>query len=176
MAVDLVLIEKSKEIEEFGKKLGYEKIFFKDELKLLKIGKTRKDAERGCDILLNPHLNKEKDKIYYRSSGLNHVLCKLMREKETALGVSLNALSSSVDIGRVMQNIKLCLKYNVNIAVFSLAENKYQMKGYRDVFSLCNVLGLGNKSKKALNYIGEVIEKKKNKNKVSIKGVKIVKG
>ena len=55
-------------------------------------------------------------------------------------------------MGRAMQDIRLCKKYHVNVAIFTLAKNKYSMRAMEDMKSLCRVLGMD--GKEAKNAIG----------------------
>ncbi len=156
---DLVNMEYSKDIELFSKTLNFNKIFFKEDIKKLGIEieldyeKKRKLIEENkIKILLNPHLINIKDNLHYRSSGLDQVLCKIMNKNEISLGITLNALNNYIEIGRVMQNIRLCRKYKVKILVFSFAENKYDIKSRIDIESLLKTLGMdGKQIKEAFN-------------------------
>lgn len=157
---DIVLMERNKEAELLGRKLGFEKILFKEDVQRLGIiqeqdyEKKRKLIEsKGVKILLNPHLLSIKDDLHYRSSGLDQVLCNIMNKNEILLGISLDSLNNHVEIGRVMQNIRLCRKYKVKILVFSYAKNKYELKSRIDIMSLLKVLGMdGKQVNEALNY------------------------
>lgn len=161
MFCDIVLMKRTKELETFGKELGFDKILFENDLKKLKIvyggdeKVNRKAVEnKNNDMLMNPHLVKGKDKLHYRKSGLNHVLCKLANENNVAIGFSLDKMYDPVDLGRVKQNIKLCRKYKVKIVVVSFAKNKYQMRALNDLMAFCRVIGMDSKqAKEAFSYI-----------------------
>ena len=112
MACDIVLMNKDKEIEDFARKLGFTKVFFKEDIKSLKILQTenysekRKVIERKqIKILLNPHLLSVKDSLHYRRSGLDHILCNVMHKNNVAMAFTLNSLNNYIEIGRLMKNI-----------------------------------------------------------------------
>src|SRR3989344_9437170 len=99
MARDIVLMDKSKELEDFGRELGFSKIYFKNEIRGLCIeyiedyDKKRKAIENGkIEVLLNPHLVIKKDSLHFRSSGLDQVLCKFMRKNQISMGLSLDKI------------------------------------------------------------------------------------
>lgn len=93
-----------------------------------------------------------RDFIHYRNSGLNQVLCNLMREKNLKYFLSLTHLISSEDpqfFGRAAQNIRFCDKFKVGVNFGSFALDPLEMRAASDVASLLKVLGLKN-PKKAL--------------------------
>ena len=159
MYTDIVLMERNKEAENLSKKLGFEKLVFKEEFS--KIGlfisedpdKNRKLIEgKKIKILANPHVNSLNDSLHHRSSGLNQVMCRLMHENDIALGVSLNSLYDPVLLGRFKQNIKLCRKYKVRILFFTFAESKYELRGREDMLGFLRAIGMtGKEAKNALN-------------------------
>lgn len=166
--IDVVNMNKDKEIEILGKRLGYDKILFREDIKNLNIVGAKSNeinrkalSLRRTDILLNPHLNSRMDPMNSRSSGLNDVLCKLAKKNEVAIGFTFDSIKSDVDLGRIMQNIIFCRKYNVDMVFFTFAKNKYGMKGTKDLLAYLRVIGLGpGEAKSALNNIDKVFEKK----------------
>ncbi len=160
MFSDFVLADKDYEFEEFAKKLGFSKLFFKDEF--IKLGlveyndyeNARKLVEnKKIRVLLNPHFNFYKDSLHYRSGGLDHIICGLAHKNNIAIGISLNSLENPLLIGRVKQNIKLCRKYKVKILFFTFAKNKYELRSAYDLISFLKVLGMtGKEAKDALSY------------------------
>lgn len=107
---------------------------------------VRSVIERGkVDFIYGFEENEKKDFIHYRNSGLNQVLCKLMKEKKIGYFLSLTHLLESKDaqfLGRVMQNIRLCRKYGVKVSFGSFAVDPLEMKGVNDVEALLKVLGV----------------------------------
>ena len=176
--IDVVFMDKSMEIEDLGRKLGFSKILFKEDIKSLNIVKAGSEEfnrnsleDRKTDILLNPHLNKKKDALNYRNSGLNDVLCKLAFKNEIAIGFTFDEIKDEIDLGRIMQNIVLCRKYKTNVVFFTFARNKYEMKGCQDLLSFLRVIGFTpGEAKSSL----ENIEKLFNKKKYIMKGFRIV--
>lgn len=162
MAIDVVLMERNKEAEDFGRKLGFTKLFFKEDLKKFKIlhsedySLKRKMVEKKqIDILLNPHLLSSKDSLHYRRSGLDHILCNFMGKNNIAMAFTLKSFNNYVEIGRLMQNIFLCRKYKVKVLFFSYAENIYEMRAKSDIVSLLIILGMSNKQIMEVFEIGK---------------------
>jgi len=100
-------------------------------------------------ILFN--IEEEKDSMHQRRSGLNQVICKLMKEKGVSYGISINLILKSNErdklIGRIIQNIKLCQKYNVDIVVGSFATKPFEMRNPGDIESFIRLLGVKNPKK-----------------------------
>ena len=140
--------------------LGSE-IKFYNEFRIVEGGseeKNRKAVEdKTTDILLSPERNAQNDKMTSRSSGLNQVLCKLAHDNKIAIGFSfselLNSKEKSKIIGRWMQNIRLCRKYKVKMVLASFANNKWEMRLPKDLFSLGLTLGMtGKEADESLNF------------------------
>jgi RNase P/RNase MRP subunit p30 len=153
---DIVDMKESGEIVSFGEQLGFDSIEFglkgkvvteSDELKI------RNKVDNGTfDLLLNPHLVSRKDHMHFRRGGMNQVICGILHRKKIAVGFSLDKLVDPVHIGRVKQDIKLCRKYKVVVKVFSLAKNKFEMRGADDLLSFLKSLGMtGAEAKRALS-------------------------
>lgn len=122
-------------------------------------GRARDVLERKeADIIYAFEDNLKQDYIHHRASGLNHVLCKIAREKNIAVGFCvssiLNAKHKSVLLGRIKQNIKLCRKYKVNMAIGSFGFKPYEMRAAHDLISLFCLLGMHpSEAKKAMSNI-----------------------
>lgn len=86
-----------------------------------------------------------KDFIHQRASGLNHILCRVARENNVAIGFSIKSLLDAENkpelLGRIMQNMKLCRKFGVKTAIASFAKNPFEMRGAHDLASLFGILG-----------------------------------
>jgi len=169
--MDLVLFE-TKE----GYKVDLEDIprkRYKDKLVFVK---AKDDAfnrkvlsSKFVDVLLDPHLGKRQDFMHHRNSGLNQVLCKLAKENNIAIGFSFSSILNSKDrgkeMGRIMQNIKLCRKYKVKMVIGSFAKNKYELRNVKDIQALFKVLGMTGEEvkmdfvEKRLNYKRRFIKK-----------------
>src|SRR3989344_4402330 len=135
MFYDIVLAERSNELKEFAKKLGFSNIYYQNEFrKLVESGKIK--------ILVNPHVNTHKDSLHFRAGGLDHILTRLCKEKNVAIGFSLSTLDNSLMIGRIRQNIQLCRKYKVKMLFFSFASNQFELRSANDILSLLRILGM----------------------------------
>lgn len=92
--------------------------------------------------------NQNRDFMHYRNSGLNQVLCKLANKNKIKIGVSLLNISRAENMlrsqlmGRVMQNIRLCRKYKVGMALASFASDPYEMRAPYDLMSFGISLGM----------------------------------
>ncbi len=93
----------------------------------------------------------KRDFLHQRASGLNHILCELVRKNKVIIGFSyssllnkssLNTPTSSLIMGRMMQNIKLCKKYKCAMTVASFTENPFELRSPYDVRSLFRLMGM----------------------------------
>ena len=159
MYCDFVLMEKNEEAEKFGRELGFGKIYFREDFENFGIVLSKDyNTDRGLvekrklKILLNPHVNNLRDSLHFRSSGLNHVLCKLCYENNVSVGFSLDSALDAKLLGRIKQNIKLCRKYGVKMRFFSFAKNKFEMRGREDMLAFLRSIGMtGKEAKDALS-------------------------
>ncbi len=85
---------------------------------------NRKIAEAAkFDILLSVEKGNRKNKIRQTDSGLNHVVAKICSKNSIAIGVDLDEIRSlepklkAERLAKIKQNIKLCRKSGVKIAV-----------------------------------------------------------
>ena len=127
---------------------------------------------KNMDIVMNLELSGKEDGMHYRNSGLNQVLCKLAAEHGIAICFNIQHMKSSRVLGRMMQNVKLCRKYKVQMKIASFASNSYEMKGASNVLSLAKVLGMTHpEALNAMSFSELLTEKKVKKPR---KGVKIL--
>ena len=101
--------------------------------------KNRKAVEnKNIDILLSPEKTRKQDFMHYRDSGLNQVLCKLAYKNKVAIGFNFDDVLDSRDrasvLGKMMQNVKLCRKYNARMVIVS---DKDRSKQELVSFSIC---------------------------------------
>lgn len=159
--IDIVCFE-DKELNKFGKKLGFS-IFYNINDLNIKFVKNEDEIRKGVekkskvDIIVGVELISKKDSFHQRNSGLNQVICKLAKENNVAIGFSfstvLNSKKRALILGRMMQNVKLCRKYKVKIVCGSFAKNRKEMRDAKDLLSFCRVIGMDpGEAKKALNY------------------------
>ncbi|MAG19933.1 hypothetical protein CL618_00685 [archaeon] len=141
----------------YGKKLGFKKVYFKD----LKIedGERKNFENKNVDVITGLEKEKRADHMKYRSSGLNHILCKIAKENKISIGFSFNDVLKSKGmlrgqiLGRMMQNVRICRKYKVKMIVFSFAENKKEMRDVKDLISFGRVIGMTpGEAKRALEF------------------------
>jgi len=105
---------------------------------------NRKILEKEKINLLLLNQSGRTDKTKQRNSGFNHVLAKIAKKKNVAIGINFDEIIESgkkrkADIfGRVIQNIKLCNKNKLKMKFVSL-KNKNKRNIY-DIKSLGLVL------------------------------------
>ena len=129
-------------------------------------------ATNKVDILIDPHLGQRKDNYHQRNSGLNQVLLNLAKTNKVAIGFSfktiLNDKKRASNLGRIIQNIKLCRKYKVKMVILD-----YENRNEADVHSLFKVLGMtGKEIQESTTYLQDKLKYKKS---YVMKGVKLVK-
>jgi len=108
---------------------------------------NRKMLERAnFDILLSPEKNTSNTTIRSIDSGLNHVLCKIASKRGIRIGIDLENLRNlenkqkAIILEKIIQNIKLCRKYKVQLA----------LKGIKDKSdSFAFLLSLGSSTEQA---------------------------
>jgi len=129
--------EKSrKEIRENRQTKGKKIIFLSNNDEL-----NRKVLEKEPIDILLLNQSQRKDKLKQRDSGFNHVLAKIAKKNNIAIGISLDEIINSREknkseiLSRVEQNIKLCNKNRLKMKFISLNKNK------RDIYDL-RALGL----------------------------------
>jgi RNase P/RNase MRP subunit p30 len=101
--------------------------------------------------------SEKRDFFHSRNSGLNQVHCELMRKNDIIAGFSFSSILLARNrpqlLGRIMQNIRFCAKYNVRMSMFSLARSAYDMRSPKDMLSFCLMLGMSAKdAKDALDF------------------------
>jgi len=99
------------------------------------------------DLICGLENSNKKDKMHYRYSSLNQVLCKICNKNKIIVGFSFSTLLNSspknkvIILGRIMQNILFCRKYKISVFIGSFAENPFKLRYSRDLSSLLKVLG-----------------------------------
>jgi len=100
----------------------------------------------------------KRDPLHQRASGLNHIVCELCRKNGVAVGLpygsllNKNSQIASLLIGRFVQNIRLCQKYNVKLLIGSFSDNPFDMRSPYDIISLFSLFGMdGKEIKEALS-------------------------
>jgi|GEM_PF-1056263 len=118
---------------------------------------------KRVSALLNPEQTRKKDFMHSRNSGLNHVLCKLASQNNIAIGISfeditnLKGIERAERLGRIMQNIMLCRKYNTKILLASFGKN---LSSCYDLRSLGFSLGMTpSQAKSSLELATKIFKK-----------------
>ncbi len=85
---------------------------------------NRKIIEYGnFDILLSIEKGNRANKIRQTDSGLNHILAKIAKNKNVAIGIDLEEIKSleskqkAERLSKIIQNIKLCRKSKTKVAI-----------------------------------------------------------
>jgi hypothetical protein len=154
-----------KEFIELAEKLGFSELVFikgkipniKTKIKLTSAknifkSDVRKDRNliesKKASLIYEFEQDIRKDPTHFRSSGMNHIIANLMKEKKVAYGLSFNQiLSASKEdkaklFGRILQNLSLCKKYKVSIIVGSFARSPNEMRDSKDLVAFAKTLGL----------------------------------
>lgn len=112
------------------------------------------------NVVFELELGKKKDRLNYRNSGLDQVLCKLAKKNNIKIGFSVHILDEKWILGRIMQNIRFCKKYDLDCFFASFARNPYEMKPCHDLKALSLVLGMDlDSSKKSFEVLGKMLQK-----------------
>jgi len=97
-------------------------------------------------MIMESEIHSLKDKLHQRNSGLNHVLCQLLKMNKTLLCFSLHPLLESpvkrrsLILGRMQQNKRLAKKYCLETACFSFGRKPYHLRREKDRVSFLNEL------------------------------------
>lgn len=147
---------------------------------------SARDAEElaksnHVDVLVGFESLGMKDRFNQRSSGLDPVLCKLMSEKKKVYCIdfgrilSLDKNSRAVVFGRIRQNLMLCRKYKIKVAIASFASEPLKMRNPLDLSSLLAALG-HDEGKRPLEVIEEraIFNRKKREGKIVMEGVEVM--
>jgi len=123
--------------------------------------------ESKVDILLSPEFARKKDFPDYRNSGLNQVLCREAAENNVAIGINLSdilhleGIEKSLRLGRIMQNVRLCIKFHVPVILATFAEIEAELRNSDELISFGISLGMSRKeAEDALIEIKRKIKKR----------------
>ena len=93
----------------------------------------------------------KKDSFNYKSSGMSKAICQLAVKNDIAIIFSTKSIlgkkgtDRSRILGRIKQNINLCTKYKVKMAVVSFAEKPSELSSSEDMQVLAEILGMNNR-------------------------------
>ncbi len=138
----------------------------------------REELKKNIDIVYGFEESNRKDFIHHRNSGMNHVLAKILHEKDIIVAFSFNSFLSGKDvIGRMRQNVKLCRKYKVKMVFASFATSPYEMRSLEDLKSFARVIGMNSSEiKRSSSILKDRIERnrKKRAGKLPVDGVEVL--
>ena len=163
-----LLIKKTEELEKLSKQLGFTKTFFLEDFNIIK-SSTKKGIlkeikqnkinlliasteellrfaleKTSVDIVMGMEKIHPKDSVHFVRGGLDQVLCKIARDKKKIFSFSfsdiLNSSSRGKLMGRVMFNLKLCKKYNVNVIFSNFSSIKEEMRARKDLEVFLQIL------------------------------------
>lgn len=125
---------------------------YKDKVDLLicrtsEAEKARLVAEQGIvDMITGLEGSPRPDFMHHRNSGLNHIICKLLRDKDVAIVFDFSSLlradkrQRAVLFGRMKQNRYFARKYKINIFCVSFASTIFGMRSRKDFESFILIL------------------------------------
>ncbi|MEK6874809.1 MAG: RNase P subunit p30 family protein [Nanoarchaeota archaeon] len=120
-------------------------------------GDDRSDIEQGgFHILYDLEIKQRRDYIHHRASGLNHVLCNILTKKKIVIGYSFESLlladppQRSIILGRILQNIKLCRKYETPMLLASFAHFPIHMRSPHDLHKFLLSIGVATDTAKTM--------------------------
>ncbi|MFB6197458.1 MAG: RNase P subunit p30 family protein, partial [Halobacteriaceae archaeon] len=102
-------------------------------------------SDDRIDIVFNCEDSEENDHTHYRRSGMTQVHAKRAVENDVTVAFNLQLLFTDHKakyMGRMMQNVRICQKYDVPMRLISLAEHPKDMRHPKDVEALGRVLGM----------------------------------
>lgn len=107
-------------------------------------------------IIVDSEASKDRDFMDYRNAGLNHVLCKLAKQNGHVISFNFNLVLNSekkaLILGRMMQNVKLCRKFKINMLIGSFAKNSYELRSKDALLNFGVCIGMhARDAKEALN-------------------------
>lgn len=78
-----------------------------------------------------------KDFIHQRGSGMNHILAKILFEKEIIYCFDVSLLRANPKVlARMKQNFRLCIKYDVEYRICSFARKPFSMISKDSILAL----------------------------------------
>jgi RNase P/RNase MRP subunit p30 len=101
--------------------------------------KNVREQMSKANIIVGVEDVKAKDYMHHRNSGLNHVLCKIAKEKGIKIGFSFSDLLNAdkkkraILLGRMKQNVRLCRKYKVEMVFGSFARKPEDMRDVGEI-------------------------------------------
>lgn len=104
----------------------------------------------------------EKDNHHYRRGGMNQATAKKLKEHQKTLIIGIEQLITNREphkiMGRIQQNLELAKKYNLKVAIASMAEKPENMRPEKDMQALIKTLGHESLAKQAIEEITKQIQ------------------
>lgn len=104
-------------------------------------------------------LIEEKDNHHYRRSGMNQAIAKKIKEQNKTIIINTETLITSKEpskiIGRIQQNLELIKKYDIKLAIASIATKPENMRGKQEQKALIKTLGYEAHAKNAIHEINK---------------------
>jgi len=100
------------------------------------------------EMVVGVEQDSRKDFMKSRNSGLNQVLCEIASKKKKIIGFDVSSLIISKGkrrallLGRMMQNVILCRKYSVKMALCSFARTPWQLRNPKDLAAVGMMIGM----------------------------------
>lgn len=166
---NIILLDRNEELEELSKKLGFTRVYFKEDLVYLEtkskkelLTKTKKAKfsiyQPPTEDLLRFALEKTnvnmvvgmekinpKDHTHYPRGGLDQITCRIAASRKKIVAFSFVDILDAKDrpklLARMMFNIKLCKKYKVKMYFGDFCRGKVEMRGAKDLAAFFRLLG-----------------------------------
>ena len=108
---------------------------------------TRDQIGKSVDLVYSFEAEGRSDFMHHRNSGINQVLCKILKEKNIMIGfdysmVLKNPSKAHIYIGRMRLNVKLCRKYGVGMVCLSFATKENEIKDSNILDSFARMIGM----------------------------------
>lgn len=96
--------------------------------------------------LVSPEYERKKDYVDYRNSGLNQVLCKIAHDGNKFIIERLSdffvkdKIERALLLGRILQNFRLCKKYEVKFVISVFAKNEQELVSFYELKNFKRIL------------------------------------
>ena len=129
-------------------------------------------AKANIQTIENKHIThiydleslEEKDNHHYRRSGMNQAIAKKIKEQNKTIIISTEQIITNKEphktIGRIQQNLELAKKYELNVAIASMATKPENIRPEKETQALIKTLGHEHIAKNAIKEITKQLTKK----------------
>ncbi len=102
--------------------------------------------DKRVDIIYNLEDAEREDFMHHRASGMNHVLAKQAAQDDIKVAFNFSLLYDQemrdVILGRMMQNVKLCRKFDVDMVIASFADHPQEMRAPMELRGFGETIGM----------------------------------